>query len=133
MLPILLYSLSDTDNNKLDEKLGLSSLRSFELLLHESSIQTDSDFFLNYTEEILAKMFAMSTYENNMEMRLLALKCIDNLAVHLPPNRIIRFQRLVCKALDNCLADKKRLCRQTAVKARNRWFLLSTKSNENEN
>ncbi len=36
----------------------------------------------------------------------------------------------VCKNLEVCLNDKKRLCRQIAVEARNRWYLLTTKNIE---
>lgn len=126
MLPLLLYSLSDT--NELDESVCLSSLRSFDLVVRETS--NDQEFLLTYTSEILSKLFAMCSYERSMEIRLLALTCVNNLATSLPPDRLIKHQKWVCRELDRSLNDHKRLCRQMAVQARNRWFLLSTKNNE---
>lgn len=129
MLPILLYSMSDT--KELDQSLCISSLKSFDLVIRDlSSDGAEHEFILTYITEILSKMLAMSTYEANMEIRLLALTCVNNLAVSLPPDRIIKHQKWVCRELDKSLRDRKRLCRQMAVQARNRWFLLSTKNNE---
>lgn len=128
MLPILLYSLSNTNN--LEEKLCLSSLNSFEILLQES-LKNEDSYLLTYTEEIIEKLILMTTYEKNMDIRLLALKCLNNLATYLPPNKIIKHQKYVCKQLEKCLSDKKRLCRQKAVETRNRWFLLTTKNTDN--
>ena len=73
----------------------------------------------------------MSQYEHNMNIRMLALKCLNNLAIKSQPNDIIKYQKNVCKQLIKCLDDKKRLCRQMAVEARNRWYLLTTKNIEN--
>lgn len=134
MLPILLYSLNDS-GEKLDENICLCSLRSFDLVVRGSSGENadgsqDQDFLLTYTSEILARLFAMSTYTGNMEIRLLALTCLNNLADKLPVDRIIKHQKWVCRELDKTLNDHKRLCRQMAVQARNRWFLLSTKNSE---
>ena len=129
MLPILLYSLSDSQ--QLDENICLSSLRSFDLVVRESSSGgTDEAYFLSYTSEILSKMLAMSSYTRNMEIRLLALTCVNNLAKRLAPDQIIKHQKWVCRELDKSLCDHKRLCRQMAVQARNRWYLLSTKNSE---
>lgn len=129
MLPILLYSLNDS--KQLDENICLSSLRSFDLVVRESSSGgADEAFFLAYLNEILSKMFAMSAYAANMEIRLLALTCINNLAAKLAPDQLIKYQKWVCRELERSLGDHKRVCRQMAVQARNRWFLLSTKSSE---
>jgi DNA repair/transcription protein MET18/MMS19 len=131
MLPILLYSLSNTDKEaeQSDERIYLSSLKSFELLLHES-LANENSFLLAYTQEIVERLLGMCRYERSMEIRLLALKCLNNLAINLEPNRIVKFQKEVCKKLECCLKDKKRLCRRQAVETRNRWFLLTTKSIE---
>lgn len=126
MLPILLYSLNH-HNEQIDESIYMSSLKSFELLLHES-LANENSYLLNYTGELVQRLLAMCVYENSMEIRLLSLKCLNNLASSMEPNKIIKYQKDVCKHLERCLNDKKRLCRRMAVEARNRWFLLTTKN-----
>ena len=69
-------------------------------------------------------------YNENMNVRLTALKCLNSLAINSSPNDIIKYQRSICKQLTNSLDDKKRLCRQMAVESRNRWYLLTTKNIE---
>ena len=131
MLPILLYSLSSNGADKqTDERIYLSSLRSFEILLHES-LANEKSFLLAYTQEIIERLLLMCRYEQSMTIRLLALQCLNNLAINLEPNKIVKYQRDVCKRLEACLNDRKRLCRRAAVETRNRWFLLTTKNLEN--
>jgi DNA repair/transcription protein MET18/MMS19 len=135
MLPILLFSLNNNTADQQrqqsqttdDDRIYLSSLKSFEILLHES-LSNENAYLLAYTQEIVERLLTMCRYERSMEIRLLALKCLNNLAVHLEPNKIVKFQREVCKRLESCLNDRKRLCRRQAVETRNRWFLLTTKN-----
>ena len=129
MLPILLYSLNSTtssDDNKSNEHLWHSSLKSFEIL-----INSDINCFILHIQEIIDRLLFMSQYEHNMSIRMLGLKCLNKLSVKLQPNDIIIYQKNICKQLVKCLNDKKRLCRQMAVEARNRWYLLSTQNIEN--
>jgi hypothetical protein len=128
MIPVILYSLNNIENE--DEKVLFSSLKSFEILLFET-LQKENQQLESYTQDILKKLILLCNYKKNMEIRLLALKCINNLALTLPPNKIIQYQKHVCHKLEPCLSDKKRLCRQKAVEARNRWYLLTTKNVEN--
>lgn len=129
MLPILLYSLKtnneESNNSKVNEHLWLSSLKSFEIL-----INSDTKCFAAHTQEIIERLLKMSLNANNMNIRMLALKCLNSLAIRAHPNDVIKYQRLVCKQLALCLNDKKRLCRHLAVEARNRWYLLTTKNVE---
>ncbi|RMZ94762.1 MMS19 nucleotide excision repair protein -like, partial [Brachionus plicatilis] len=125
MLPILLFSLSNSVD--MEEKLCLSSLKSFEMLLNDCAKNDDSSF-IPYLQDILEKLIRMTKVQKSLEIRLLALNCLNIVALKLPPNQIIKYQKFVCKELEKCLTDKKRLCRQLAVEARNRWFLLTTKN-----
>ena len=118
MIPIILYTLSFTENA--DEKVCLSSLMSFEMLLYEA-FQNENKFLESYTDEILKKLIFMCQYKNSMNIRLMALNCLNDLATKFLPNKIIHYQKHVCKSLEPCLSDKKRLCRQKAVEARNKW------------
>lgn len=127
MLPILLFSLGSSVD--MEEKLCLSSLKSFEMLLNDSS-RTDENSFIPYLQDILEKLISMTKIQRSLEIRLLALNCLNTIALNLPPNELIKHQKYVCKQLEKCLTDKKRLCRQLAVEARNRWFLLTTKNSE---
>jgi hypothetical protein len=126
MLPILLFSLnansSSTDSQK-TEHLWLSSLKSFEIL-----INSDAKCLLEYIQEIIDRLIFMAQYSGNMNIRLLALKCLNSLAIKSSPNDVIKYQKNVCKKLAECLNDRKRLCRNIAVEARNRWYLLTTKN-----
>ena len=126
MLPILLYALSNTNNGG-DEQLLFSSLRSLELFIQESA-QTENEYFIAHISDIVSKLIDMCKYEANLDIRLLSLKCMNTLATNVSPNRLIQYQKLVCKQLEPCLSDKKRICRQMAVAARNKWFLLTTKN-----
>jgi DNA repair/transcription protein MET18/MMS19 len=128
MLPILLYSLSNKSED-MNENIYISSLKSFELLLHES-LTNENKYLVAYTQDIVERLLDMCIYEKSMEIRLLGLKCLNNLAINMEPNRIIKFQKNVCKKLETCLNDKKRLCRRQAVETRNRWYLLTTKNVE---
>ena len=118
MLPIILYTLSNAE--QADEKVYLSSLMLFEILLYET-FQKENKFLESYTQDILKKLIFMCQYKNNMNIRLLALKCLNEWATNSPPNKIIHYQKHVCKSLEPCLSDKKRICRQKAVEARNKW------------
>lgn len=130
MLPILLYSLNNTNSSSADsqknEHLWLSSLKSFEIL-----IKNDAKCLSAFTQDIIDRLLLLAQYNENMNIRLLALKCINSLALRSAPNDIMKYQRNVCKQLVKCLNDRKRLCRHTAVEARNRWYLLTTKNIEN--
>lgn len=127
MLPVLLFSLSNSEN--MDEKICLSSLKTFEMLLNDCA-KNDDGSMLGYLQEILEKLVLMTRFESSLDIRLLALNCLNTIALSISPNRIIKYQKFVCKELEKCLTDKKRLCRQLAVEARNRWFLLTTKNSE---
>lgn len=127
MMPVLLYSLNNI--NVKNESLWLSSLKSFEILINET-LDDNGQYFLEFTSEVIEKLLKMCRYEDNLCIRLLALKCINNLALNLAPNKIIKHQKFVCKQLLPCLSDKKRVCRQVAVEARNRWYLITTRTNE---
>ena len=118
MIPIVLFTLSNSKNS--DEKVYMSSLMSFEILLYET-FQKENKFLESYTHDILNKLIFMCQYKNNMNIRLLALKCLNDLATNFAPNKLIQFQKHVCKSLEPCLSDKKRVCRQKAVEARNKW------------
>ena len=125
MLPILLFSLNVNIASKNDEHLWISSLKSFEIL-----INNDTKCLMPYYDEIIRRLLQMAQYNENIYVRLTALKCLNSLAIKSSPNDIIKYQRLICKQLVNCLDDKKRLCRQMAVESRNRWYLLTTKNIE---
>jgi hypothetical protein len=125
MLPILLFSLNVDITSKNNEHLWISSLKSFEIL-----INNDSKCLMQYYEEIIDRLLIMVQYNENMNVRLTALKCLNSLAINSSPNDIIKYQRSICKQLTNCLDDKKRQCRQMAVESRNRWYLLTTKNIE---
>jgi hypothetical protein len=127
MLPIILYSLTNSKN--IEESFIVSSIKSLQLLLNET-FESEEKLYNSYCEEILKRLVSLCRYEKNMEVRLISLKCLNNMALIFQPNNLIKYQRFVCKELELCLNDKKRLCRQIAVEARNRWFLLSTKSKE---
>jgi hypothetical protein len=121
MIPIILFTLGYKENT--DERVYLSSLKSFEILLYEA-FQKENKFLESYTSDILKKLLFMCQYQNNMNIRLQALKCLNDLATRFSPNKLIQFQKHVCKSLEPCLNDKKRLCRQRAVEARNKWYIL---------
>jgi hypothetical protein len=127
MLPIILYSLSNSEN--IEESFIVSSIKSLQLLLNQT-FESEEKLFNSYCEDILQRLISLCHYKRNMEVRLISLKCLNNLALIFQPNNLIKHQRYVCKELELCFNDKKRLCRQMAVEARNRWFLLSTKSKE---
>ena len=126
MLPILLYSLSNTDHG--DQQLLYSSLKSLELFILETTTQNENECFVGHLPDIINKLISMCHYEASLDIRLLGLKCLNHLASNMSPNRLIQYQKFVCKQLEKCLSDKKRICRQAAVEARNRWFLLTTKN-----
>ncbi len=126
-MPMLLYSLNNMSLK--NEQLWLNSLKSFEILINETQ-KDEGQYFIDYLPQVLDKLLTMCCYEANMNIRLLALKCVNNMAIYLAPNKLIKSQRYVCKQLEKCLNDRKRLCRQMAVEARNRWFLITTKANE---
>ncbi len=127
MMPVLLYSLNTTDI--CNEQLWLHSLKSFELLIDDAA-RPDHSLFLEFTAPVLERLLKLCTYQANMQVRLLALRCVNNLAKSVSPARIIKSQKTVCRQLEACLNDRKRLCRQMAVEARNRWFLITTKTNQ---
>lgn len=127
-MPVLLYSLNNIDSK--NEHLWMNSLKSFELLINESVQENTGEYFLQFVDQILERLLNMCMYKESMNIRLLALKCVNNLALNVAPNKLIKSQRVVCKGLLLCLNDKKRICRQLAVEARNRWFLITTKTNE---
>ncbi len=127
-MPVLLYSLNIIDGK--NEQLLLNSLKSFEMLINESE-QEKGQYFLEFIEQVLERLLRMCSYKQSMNIRLLALKCINNLALNVAPNRLIKSQKAVVKGLELCLNDNKRVCRQLAVEARNRWYLITTKTNEN--
>jgi hypothetical protein len=121
---MLVYSLN---NNQGDENLWLCSLKSLEDLITQSISSTSQDnYLIEYLNEILEKLFQLSKYQDNMEIRILALNCILKLT-NLNANLIIKYQRNVVRSIESCLNDKKRLVRQKAVAARNKWYLLTTK------
>lgn len=127
-MPVLLYSLNNIEAK--NEQLCMNSLKSFELLIKESVQETTGQYFLQFIDQVLERLLNMCLYKESMNIRLLALKCVNNLALNFAPNKLIKNQRVVCKGLELCLNDKKRVCRQLAVEARNRWFLIATKTNE---
>lgn len=127
-MPVLLYSLNNIDTK--NEQLLLNSLKSFELLINESVQENTGEYFLQFVDQVLERLLNMCLYKESMNIRLLALKCVNNLALNVAPNKLIKSQKAVCKGLLLCLNDKKRLCRQLAVEARNRWYLITTKTNE---
>ncbi len=132
MMPILLYSLSTSEI--CNEQLWLSSLKSLELLIDEAAQKNNRPdrqaHFLEFTTPVLERLLKVCNHQANMEVRLLALGCVNNLGKNVAPAMIIKNQKMVCRQLEACLNDRKRLCRQMAVEARNRWFLISTKVNQ---
>lgn len=127
MMPVLLYSLTQTETK--NKTLLHISLKSFEILINELSKDNRKNL-LEFIDQILENLLVICLYKEDMQIRFLALKCINNLAINISPNKIIKYQKSVCKQLGKCLSDKKRICRQLAVEARNRWFLITTKTNE---
>jgi hypothetical protein len=91
-------------------------------------VNSDNEQILAYADDIIARLVKMCQYDANLEIRLLALKCLNSMAINVTPNKLIKYQRFVCKQLEQCLKDRKRVCRQLAVQVRNRWFLLTTKN-----
>ena len=114
MMPILLYSLNSTCFR--NEQLLLNSLKSVEILINES-VKDNGEYFIQFIDKIIERLVDMTVYQESMDIRLLALKCVNNLAKNISPGRLIKHQHLVCKCLVRCLSDKKRLCRQLAVEA----------------
>lgn len=75
------------------EKITILSLKSFELILNNQGLENLNGYFTNCVGDILNKLIAMCKYEQNMNIRLLALKCLNEISCNLPPNKIIQYQR----------------------------------------
>jgi DNA repair/transcription protein MET18/MMS19 len=123
MLPILVFSLSSCNS----DSLKLCSLKSINDLLGNQSGQSNP--LEEYTDEILIHLYALSKYKSSMKIRVLSIGCLVRLS-DLNPRFVIKYQRDVYKNLEACLDDPKRLVRQKAVLARNKWCLLSTRSDQ---
>jgi hypothetical protein len=92
-MPIILFTLSSSISHEYQEKISVLSLKSFDLLLNnESIVQKENTFFSSCVQDILSKLICMSKYENNMDIRLLALTCLNEMSCKLPPNKIIQHQ-----------------------------------------
>ena len=77
-------------------------------------LEPPHELILPYIAEILSQ----AKYEHNMQVRLMALVCLKSVACSLSPNVIIPYQASVIAKLQQCLNDRKRLCRQKAVETR---------------
>ena len=122
--PVILFALSNTDVS--DESSILICLKIVQSLLDaqdsESSVSSGKkpphELILPYIAEILSKLSVLAKYEHNMQVRLMALVCLNSVACSLSPNVIIPYQASVIAKLQQCLNDRKRLCRQKAVETR---------------
>ena len=93
----------------------ITTRASTKTALQERKESFDIIFFINLFLFFLLK-----------EIRCCALNCVLKLASLQNPNILIKFQRDVVRNIEPCLIDKKRLVRQKAVAARNKWYLLTT-------
>jgi DNA-binding phage protein len=75
MLPILIYSLNMTCASW-DEEIWLSSLNSLKVLIKDN-LNNENQYFLSHIEEIIERLLLMSQFETNMNIRLLALECMN--------------------------------------------------------
>jgi hypothetical protein len=93
MLPIIIFTLSINIEQDNQEKISILSLKSFELILNNEALNNLNGYFTNCVGDILSKLIAMCKYDKNMNIRLLALKCLNEISYNLPPNKIIQYQR----------------------------------------
>jgi hypothetical protein len=93
MLPIIIFTLSINSEQEYQENISILSLKSFELILNNEALQNLNGYFTNCVGDILTKLITMCKYDKNMNIRLLALKCLNEISCNLPPNKIIQYQR----------------------------------------
>lgn len=118
-----------------------------------SLLEDKEDILSQHVQSFIEKLLRLSKFKENMKIRINALKCLFFYAFYptvilLPyklkvniKTRNIRMLRdlnwyffiiifQVLRELESCLDDRKRLARNEAVKARNRWYLVGAPGEE---
>ncbi|XP_044262588.1 MMS19 nucleotide excision repair protein homolog [Tribolium madens] len=72
----------------------------------------------------LTRFLKLTTYDNSMKVRILALQCLQEVTSQFPFSKLLPHKNDVLKVLGKVLDDKKRIVRKEAVEARSMWFLL---------
>ncbi|CAH0553764.1 unnamed protein product [Brassicogethes aeneus] len=80
----------------------------------------------NNMEDFLERILNLSTFEASMNVRLAAIRCLQEYVGRYPVFKLLQFKNPVIKKLGFCIDDKKRFVRREAAKVRSMWFLLDS-------
>ncbi|XP_026318835.1 MMS19 nucleotide excision repair protein homolog isoform X2 [Hyposmocoma kahamanoa] len=84
-------------------------------------------------QTVLPRLVKLSQYVESMDIRIKSLQCLYEIANCYRTIYLLPYKQDVLFDLAPALDDKKRLVRNTAVKARTRWFLIGAPGEAKEN
>ncbi|CAL1536085.1 unnamed protein product [Lymnaea stagnalis] len=113
LVPLLLMSLQQDSKSSLSHTLTTLS----------SAIVNVPDVIVPSVDDLVTLLMDLAKSHVNMKVRLIALKCLENLTA-LPLHAVAPHQNNVVRDLAGTLDDKKRLVRKQAVDTRCAWILL---------
>lgn len=114
ILPLILASMKTcTDTNAL-----LSLLK-----MLQSTINQNKDIISGNIDEILTALVELFNFKYSMEIRILAIKCVEEFLNCYPFDKLNNQKDVILTALSFSIDDKKRLVRKVAADSRSKWFL----------
>jgi len=117
VLPIILESLSS--NQSVVRKSMIETI----IILIDEAAKVISD----HIQSVILKLIELTSDKDNMEVRIKSLECLFAIT-SLPYHILFPYKTKVINALAKTLDDKKRSVRVVAVKCRNAWYILKSKS-----
>ncbi|KAL3631945.1 hypothetical protein CASFOL_024929 [Castilleja foliolosa] len=124
LAPILLGCLATLSKDVLNKEIV------YNLLLVISGILVEKngrDAAVENAPRIVNQLIELLTYSHKMAIRETALQCLVAVT-ELPHTRIYPFRAKVLKATSKALDDPKRIVRQEAVRCRQAWASIATRS-----
>jgi len=86
-------------------------------------LQAQDKFFGDHLQNVVPQCVKLSTFADSMQVRITAIQCLSAVT-RFPTFVVLQFAQDVQIGLSPALDDKKRLVRNTAVQARNEWFVV---------
>jgi len=112
LLPLLVRGLKE-------KATSLSALLCLDLIL-----DTAPSLISSHTRDIVERCLLLTNKENPLQIRMKSLVCLRKIGMSSNPDTI-SLSYDVTQHLTTPLQDHKRVVREVAAKARNRWFLLA--------